>query len=183
MKKYPDNTIGLIGHSIINYPSPELAMAAVGLMAEVGVDLIELQIPFSEPIADGPVFMAANHAALAAGVTVKDCFNFMQQASAKWQVPLVFMTYANIIYKQGFAEFVAHAKAVGAKGAIVPDLPIDMAAEYLAACEQQDFAPVQVIPPNVSDARLKLLTKASKGFVYAVARTGVTGAKRNLGRN
>lgn len=180
LKKHDTNSIGLIGHIIVNYPSPKEAEAAVAVMVEEGVDLIELQIPFSEPVADGPLFMAANHAAIAAGVTVAQCFEFMHKMTQQYPIPFVFMTYANIIYKKGAENFITAAIAAGAKGAIVPDFPLEDAAEYLALCQQLDFAPIQLIPPNVSEQRLKQLSDASQGFIYAAARSGVTGAKTDL---
>ena len=132
LSKHGEHSIGLIGHTVINYPTPELALASVDIMVEEGVSLIELQIPFSEPIADGPIFMQANHEALAAGVNMKQCFQFMQAVSRRHSIPFVFMSYANVLFKKGFADFVAAAQAVGAKGAIVPDLPVENASDYLA---------------------------------------------------
>lgn len=177
LKKHDANSIGLIGHTIVNYPTEKDAQEAVAIMVEEGVDLIELQIPFSEPVADGPLFMEANHEAIAAGVTVTQCFDFMRKVSQQYPTPFVFMSYANIIYKKGFENFVKSATAAGAKGAIVPDLPLENAAEYLAVCQQQNFAAIQIVPPNTDDKRIQLLTHAAHGFIYAVARSGVTGAK------
>lgn len=181
LKKHSNNSIGLIGHTIVNYPSPEHASAAIDIMVEAGVDLIELQIPFSEPVADGPVFMKANHEAIANGVTVAQSLALMHEMTQKHAIPFVFMTYANIIYKKGFENFVKAAKQAGAYGAIVPDLPLDMAADYYAICRQHEFAPIQVIPPNITNTRLKLLAENASGFIYAVARTGVTGTKTQFG--
>lgn len=180
LKKHDKKSIGLIGHTIINYPSPEICREAIKIMVEEGVDLIELQIPFSEPVADGPLFMAANHEALAAGVNLQQCYELMNEVSQKYSIPFVFMTYANVMFKKGFENFVKEAKKAGAKGAIVPDLPIENAEEYLTACQQYDFAAIQVIPPNASQQRITKLARASQGFVYAVARSGVTGKKTQM---
>ena len=180
LPKRDKTSIGLIGHTIIDYPSPESARECIKVMVEAGVDLIELQIPFSEPIADGPTFMAANHQAIANGVSVAQCFDFMHEVSAQYAIPFVFMSYANILFQQGFAEFVSMAKRVGAKGAIVPDLPVENAADYLAACQQFEFAAIPVIPPNVTQTRLQQITQSADGFIYAVARSGVTGAKTDF---
>jgi tryptophan synthase alpha chain len=177
LPKQPADKIGLIGHTIINYPSMVQAQEAVATMVNEGVALIELQIPFSEPVADGPLFMRANHEAIAAGVTVQDCFNFMHEMSTQYKIPFVFMSYTNIIYKQGYAAFAKRAAEAGAKGVIVADLSLDNAPEYLAACAEQGLAAIQVIPPNVSEERLSKLAHASQGFVYAVARSGVTGTQ------
>lgn len=177
LKDHDKNSIGLIGHCIIGYPSFEKCREAIAVMVEEGVELIELQIPFSEPVADGPLFTAANHKALAAGVTVEKCFDFMRSVSQQFKIPFVFMTYTNILYKKGFANFVQQAVTAGAKGAIIPDLPLEDAKEYLTACKKYQFAPIQVIPPNITAERLPKLTRAAKGFIYAVARAGVTGKK------
>jgi tryptophan synthase alpha chain len=183
LKKHNKNSIGLIGHTIIGYPSFAICREAIAIMVEAGVNLIELQIPFSEPVADGPLFTAANHEALAAGVTVKQCFDFMHEVSQQYKIPFVFMTYANIIFKKGFENFVKEAIAVGARGAIIGDLPLENAKEYLAACKKYQFAPIQLIPPNVSEERLPKLAHASKGFIYAVARAGVTGKQTEFGNS
>lgn len=182
LKKHDKHSIGLIGHTVINYPSAGVCREAIKIMVEEGVDLIELQIPFSEPVADGPLFMAANHQAIAAGVTVQQCFEFMQEMSQRYPIPFVFMTYANIAYKKGYENFVKAAVAVGAKGAIIPDLSPDNAKDYYAICKENGFATIEVIPPNTSAERIGKLARASQGFVYAVARAGVTGAKTELSK-
>lgn len=183
LKKLPNNEIGLIGHTIINYPSPEICRESIRIMVEAGVSLIELQIPFSEPVADGPLFMAANHQAIAAGVTIDQCFALMQEVTERYSIPFVFMTYTNIAFKMGFTEFVKQAKAAGAKGAIIGDLPFDAAPEYLSACHHHQFAAIQLIPPNITEDRLAKVAKASEGFIYAIARSGVTGSKTEMGQN
>lgn len=181
LPRHPNNTIGLIGHHIVNYPSPDIARAAVRIMAEEGVALIELQIPFSEPVADGPVFLAANQVALEQGVDVAQSFALMQEMTSQYSTPMVFMTYVNIIMQYGFKEFVIAAKKAGACGAIIPDLPFDSEPEFWQACRDHDFAAIPVIPPNIASERLEKILKQSTGFVYAVARTGVTGAKTKFG--
>ena len=180
LDKQDKNSIGLIGHTIIDYPNPELARAAIDIMVAAGVDLIECQIPFSEPVADGPTFMHANYAALEQGVTVEQCFEFMYEVTKKHKVPFVFMTYVNIVYVRGFKNFVKQAKEVGASGAIVPDLPVELADDYLQACLENNFATPHLVPPNVDDNRLLMLLNACRGFVYAVARSGVTGSHSDM---
>lgn len=175
LKKTEQDAIGLIGHLIIDYPNKQLARAAVKVMVEAGVDLIELQIPFSEPIADGPVFMQANHQAIKQGVHLKDCFEFMQEVTELYQIPFVFTAYANSLAHLGFENFVKTAVKVGAKGAIVPDLPIDYAKEYLQASQTYHFAPIQLIPINCTEMRMAHIAKSAGGFIYAVARSGVSG--------
>lgn len=174
--KYPHG-IGLIGHTIIDYPNKKDARKIIEILVANQVDLIELQIPFSEPIADGPVFAKANHTAIANGVTLDHCFDFMAEMTQLYSIPFVFMTYANILYKKGFDQFVAQAASAGAVGAIVPDLPLDIAEDYVAACHQYNFSPISVVSPNISKKRLQTLSAYFDGFIYAVARAGVTGTK------
>ena len=142
LQKHDENSIGLIGHTVIDYPNPKLARSAIDIMVDAGVSLIECQIPFSEPIADGPTFMHANHEALAQGVTVAHCFAFMREVTQKHKIPFVFMTYANIVFANGFENFVHKAKEAGASGAIVPDLPAELAVDYLEICRQNDSTPL-----------------------------------------
>ncbi len=175
-KKTTKDRIGLIGHVVANYPSPEAARAMIRNMVEAGVAVIEIQIPFSEPAADGPVFMAANHCALENGVTVNDAFTLMHEASkAHPNTDFVFMTYLNIVYKAGYAAFVKRAAESGARGLIVPDLPL----EYVDRLDQEakvfGLDNIRLIAPNTASDRLVLICKSARGFVYAVARSGVTG--------
>lgn len=178
-KKSPEK-IGLIGHTIINYPNEEDSKKIVEILVQNGADLIELQIPFSEPIADGPVFAKANHEAVARGITIDQSFEFMTEMTRKHSIPFVFMTYLNIVYKKGFDNFVLAAKKAGARGMIIPDLPLDYADNLLEICKAHEFVVVPVLPPNISRLRLEKLQPFFNGFVYAVARLGVTGAKTEL---
>ncbi len=174
--KYPKK-VGLIGHTIINYPNFEQASAIIDVLVKNHVDMIELQIPFSEPIADGPIFVKANHEAIKNGCTVEQCYEFMFDMSSRYSIPFIFMTYANIVYKQGFYTFIKKAKEAGARGAIIPDLPLDLADDYVKLCRDHQFAAISVVSPNISNERLKTLTPFFDGFIYAVARSGVTGSK------
>lgn len=174
--KYPKK-IGLIGHTIINYPNFRQARAIVDILVKNQVDMIELQIPFSEPIADGPVFVKANHEAIKNGCTLDQCYQFMFDMSSRYSIPFIFMTYANIVYKQGFYTFIKKAKEAGAKGAIIPDLPLDLADDYVKLCYDHQFAAISVISPNITIERLQMIAPLFDGFIYAVARSGVTGSK------
>lgn len=180
LKKQPSDRIGLIGHTIINYPNQKDAEAIIDILVNNQVDLIELQIPFSEPVADGPLFTKANHEALISGVTLSDCFDFMAHVTTKYSIPFVFMTYANVVFRLGYEQFITKAKAVGAKGAIIPDLPLDIATDYVALCQEMQFAAIPIVAPNISDQRLKTISPYFDGFIYAVSRSGVTGSKTEL---
>ena len=173
--------ISLMGHLIVDWPSVADCAQIVEIMASSGARVIEVQIPFSEPMADGPVIMAANHGALAAGVSVSRSFEFMKQMTTRYELPFIFMTYTNIIFKYGWKKFVEDAVAAGARGIIVPDLPIEMSSELDEACAVHRFANIRVIPPNVSDERLEQLCASANGMIYVVARAGVTGAATDFG--
>ena len=124
-----EKKILLMTHIVIGYPSLDASLAIVRTMVEAGVDLMELQIPFSEPIADGPVILKANQDALADGVTVPQCLEFGQTVASQFSIPFLYMTYYNILFKYGVDRFADHMRDAGLKGAIVPDLPPEEAAE------------------------------------------------------
>ena len=169
--------IGLMGHVIADYPSPEAVRSMIQIMAEAGAKVIEIQIPFSEPMADGALFLAANHKALAQGVDYAAALALMREVSQKYPaIRFLFMSYLNIVYQQGYARFVAEAAESGASGVIIPDLPVDYALPLESAGYKHDFVIVRVIPPNAGDERLKTLANGANGLIYAVARAGVTGA-------
>jgi tryptophan synthase alpha chain len=172
--------VALMTHIVIGYPSFEASMNAVEAMVEAGVDLIEMQIPFSEPIADGPVILHANQKALAAGATVERCFEFAAQAVRRFDVPILFMSYYNILYRYGVDKFVERMATLGLRGAIVPDLPPEEAGEYLATMARHELDPIFIYSPNTSDERLAFIAEHAKGFVYCVARKGVTGAETDF---
>ena len=113
----------LMTHIVIGYPSFEESMKVVEQMVDAGVDMMELQIPFSEPMADGPVILKANQDALKKGARVKSCFEFAEQVVKKFKIPFLFMSYYNILFKYGVEKFAEKMAKIGLKGAIVPDLP------------------------------------------------------------
>ncbi|MDH3715156.1 MAG: tryptophan synthase subunit alpha [Gammaproteobacteria bacterium] len=172
----------LMTHIVIGYPDLEESMRTVQAMVEGGVDLMELQIPFSEPIADGPVILHANQKALAAGVTVEQCFEFAARASRRFDIPFLFMSYYNIVYRYGTEAFVKRMADIGLRGSIVPDLPPEEAHDYLDAMGSQDLDPIFIFSPNTTDERLAYIADYARGFVYCVARKGVTGSATEFSR-
>lgn len=171
-----ERPILLMTHIVLGYPSFEASRTMIAAMVDAGVDLIELQIPFSEPMADGPVILRANQEALARGATVEQCFAFAREVAAAYPIPFVFMTYCNLVYRPGVDVFARRMKAAGLRGAIVPDLPPEEGADYLAAMAHEGLEPIFIFSPNTSDARLRQVAGHARGFVYCVARKGVTGA-------
>lgn len=170
----------IMTHIVIGYPSFRESWAMARTMIDAGVDLMELQIPFSEPMADGPVILHANQEALRAGANVEKCLAFARELADQSAIPLLFMSYYNIVFKRGVERFAADAKASGVVGAIVPDLPPEEGQEYLAAMRQQQLAAVPLFAPNTPEARMRTIAEGATGMVYCVARKGVTGAKTDF---
>jgi tryptophan synthase alpha chain len=166
----------LMTHIVIGHPDFDTSLRLVDGMVTAGVDLIELQIPFSEPIADGPVILRANQEALSAGSTVERCFELAEKVASRFDIPFLFMSYYNILFKQGVGSFVSRMRQVGLRGAIVPDLPPEEAGDYLSAMQQEQLDPIFIYSPNTKAARLASIAEHGRGFVYCVARKGVTGA-------
>ena len=172
-----EREILLMTHIVLGYPSLDESLQVVESMVEAGVDLVELQIPFSEPIADGPVILRANQAGLQAGCTVDACFEAAQKLVRRFDVPFLFMTYYNVLFQRGVERFAKEIAERGLRGAIVPDLPPEEAHDYLAAMDKHGLCPIFNYSPNTSDARMAMLARHGRGFVYCVARKGVTGRR------
>ncbi len=179
-ERLAERDILLMTHIVLGYPSFEASLEIVDAMVEAGVDLIELQIPFSEPIADGPVILHANQKALAAGSTVERCFEAAHSLSDRHRIPLLFMTYYNIALQHGLEAFAKDTAAAGLRGAIVPDLPFEEGEELLDALAAHALDPIFIFSPNTSDARMRAIAERARGFVYCVARKGVTGAETDF---
>lgn len=179
-EKLENKDVLLMTHIVIGYPDFETSMRTVEEMVEAGVDLMELQIPFSEPIADGPVILHANQRALTAGSTVEKCFQFAEEVAQRFDIPFLFMSYCNILYRYGMQAFVKRMAEAGLTGAIVPDLPPEEAGEYLAAMSGYNLDPIFIYSPNTTDERLRLIADHAGGFVYCVARKGVTGSSTDF---
>jgi tryptophan synthase alpha chain len=148
--------------------------------AEAGASLLEVGVPFSDPLADGPVIQAAGTAALRAGVTLDDVFGLARRLSEDG-VPVVIMCYENQIMARGVERFADTLLAAGASGLIVPDLPLEEAATMLAACDERDLALVPLVSPTTPDERLEQIASRARGFLYVVSLTGTTGERSSLG--
>lgn len=171
----------VMAHVVCGYPSFSDNMTELQIMADAGVDIVELQFPFSEPSADGPLFVRANEQSLKSGTTVDQCFEFMKQASVLFPFKILMMGYYNTAFKMGEEQFVKRLKESGGVGYILPDLPVEESSNLHNISEQMGVEPVILMTPTSSDKRLAKLGKASRGMVYAVARKGVTGSKTKLG--
>jgi tryptophan synthase alpha chain len=169
------NEILLMTHIVIGYPSFEASFEIVKAMAAAGVDLMELQIPFSEPIADGPVILRANQEVLAGDARLRQCLAFAARVTEAFDIPFLFMTYYNILFKYGVAAFAGEMARIGMAGAIVADLPPEEGETYLSAMQAHGLAPIFIFSPTTGDERMRMLAGQGRGFIYCVARKGVTG--------
>jgi len=170
----------LMTHIVLGYPSFEANREVVAQMVANGVDLIEMQIPFSEPMADGPVIIKANQDSLAQGTKVRQCLEFAAEMVSTHAIPFLFMTYYNILFKYGEAEFFKEAARIGIQGMIVPDLPPEEGASYLKWAKEFDIAPILIFAPTSTDERMRELAAVAGGFIYCVARRGVTGSQTSF---
>ena len=161
---------------------PDLATTRQIVLAAIdaGAAVIELGVPFSDPVADGPVIQRASQRALQKGTSLEDVLRVANEIRQKSQVGLIIFSYLNPILRMGMSSFAARAKDAGVDGSLITDLPIEEADAYLAEVRKQDLDPVFLAAPTSPDDRLKRIAHASKGFVYAVSRTGVTGARQRL---
>ncbi len=175
-----DKDILLMTHLVLGYPSFAVNRTVIKEMVNNGVDLIEMQIPFSEPVADGPMILKANQESIANGTKVRDCLAFAREIAAIYNIPFLFMTYYNILYKYGVEAFINDSLDIGIKGFIVPDLPPEEGADFFALCDKQNITPIQIYAPTSTDARMGELAKYGRGFIYCVARRGVTGQETSF---
>ncbi|MGH2704131.1 MAG: tryptophan synthase subunit alpha [Actinomycetota bacterium] len=160
-------------------PSPQDFVDLVAEISEVA-DAIEVGLPFSDPIMDGPVIQEASGRALAAGVSVDAALGLIEPASSRAAVPLLAMTYYNPVHRMGAAAFAARLAGAGGAGAIVPDLPYEESGELSGALAGRELAFIQLVAPTTAPERAARLARASTGFVYAVSRLGVTGVREAL---
>lgn len=165
----------LMTHIVLGYPTFDDSFNIIESMVNAGVDMMELQIPFSEPIADGPVILHANQKSLSRKTTVQNCMDFAQKVTRAFDIPFLFMSYYNILFKYGVMRFTQAMAQNDIKGAIVPDLPPEEGKDYLDAMEEHHLAPIFIFSPTTPDERMKYLASFGKGFIYCVARKGVTG--------
>ena len=160
-------------------PDLETTSAAIRAMAEAGADLIELGIPFSDPTAEGPVIQAANARALAAGTTTDRIFDMVCRLRAALAVPLVFMTYANVVFSYGTEKFLSACSQLGIDGLILPDVPYEEKADFEPACRKYGLDLISLIAPT-SEARISRIAREASGFIYVVSSLGVTGIRHEI---
>lgn len=160
-------------------PDLETTIKVVKACVENGADLVELGIPFSDPTAEGPVIQEANLRALTGGVTTDKIFDMVSAVQKEVSVPLVFMTYANVVYSYGIERFAKKAAEVGMDGLILPDVPFEEKEEFAPACRKYGLDLISLIAPT-SHERISMIAKEAEGFVYCVSSLGVTGMRSEI---
>lgn len=174
-----NKNISLMTHIVAGYPDMETSLEIAIAMAEAGSDIIEIQIPFSDPLADGPVIMKANQVALDAGMTTGRAFELIKELTEMISIPVVVMTYINIPFAMGIEYFFDRISASGASGVIIPDLPFDSSLyKDYTEVKGSDIDSIYVVSPDMSTFRLRKAMSCSSGFVYTTLRIGITGANR-----
>lgn len=180
-KAKQQNRAAFLPYFPIGYPDYDTSIEAIVSMAELDVDGFEIGIPFSDPLADGPVVQAATQIALEKGITVKKCLDGIRTLRARGVTqPMLLMGYVNPILAYGVEGFIHDAYEAGADGLIIPDLPPDEAGTIIAACEKACLAIVFFIAPTSNPERIKLVASKATGFIYVVTVTGVTGERREM---
>lgn len=160
-------------------PSLDVTERIVYAMADAGADLIELGIPFSDPTAEGPVIQAANIRALSGGVTTDRIFDMVERIRRNTDIPMVFMTYANVVFSYGVERFVKKAAETGMDGIILPDVPFEEKEEFDSVCRRYGLDFISLIAPT-SHERISMIAKEASGFVYCVSSLGVTGMRSDI---
>lgn len=173
------NGKAFIGFVTAGDPDLETSEKIMVNMARAGCDLIEIGIPFSDPIAEGPVIQEANIRSLSGGTTTDKVFELTKKVSGQVDIPLVYMTYLNVLFKYGYGRFLEKAKACGISGVIIPDLPFEEKDELQSVADGFGIDVISLIAPT-SENRIKMIASQAKGFVYEVSSLGVTGVRSEI---
>lgn len=179
IRKAFENGKAFIAFITCGDPDLETTAKVVRAAAENGADLIELGIPFSDPTAEGPVIQGANLRALTGGITTDKIFAFVKELRRDVKVPMVFMTYANVVFSYGAEKFISTCREIEIDGLILPDLPFEEKEEFQPLCRQYDINLISLIAPT-SENRIAMIAKEAEGFVYIVSSLGVTGTRNEI---
>ena len=179
IKKAFENGKAFIAFVTCGDPDLETTAKVVRAAVENGADLIELGIPFSDPAAEGPVIQGANLRALRGGITTDKIFAFVKELRRDVKVPMVFMTYANVVFSYGAEKFISTCRDIGIDGLILPDLPFEEKEEFLPTCRQYDVDLISLIAPT-SENRISMIAREAEGFIYIVSSLGVTGTRSEI---
>jgi tryptophan synthase alpha chain len=173
------NEKALISYIMAGFPNERATLSAVNGLVKGGADIIELGFPFSDPLADGPVIQNASTISLEKGTKINNFFNLVKKIRKQTDIPLVLMTYTNILYKMGYPKFISEAKKAGIDGFILPDMSVEESKEYLSASRGKTDT-IFLISPNTTKERIAKIAKVTSGFLYLVAVYGTTGVKTGI---
>lgn len=175
-----NNQKALIAYLMAGFPSEKHTVSAIRGLVKGGADIIELGMPFSDPIADGSVIQNASFRALEKGMNFEKFLALVKKIRKETEIPLVLMTYSNILYKHGYEKFISIVKSVGIDGLILPDMSIDESREYLQAAKKYQMDTIFLISPNTTPGRIKRIIEVSSGFLYLVSVFGTTGGQQQF---
>ena len=170
----------LIAYIMVGFPNENATMSAIRGLIKGGADIIELGFPFSDPIADGPVIQNASTVSLSKGTKLQQFFKIIKKIRKETNIPLILMTYTNILYRQGYNEFMKNAKKAGIDGLILPDMSVEESNDYLDAAKRNKMDTIFLISPNTSKERIKKILRATSGFLYLVSIFGTTGMRTKI---
>lgn len=172
----------VMSHAVVGFPSLAENEKAIAGLVEAGVNLIELQVPFSDPVADGHTLVNACYDALKQGGSVQATLDLAEKVCAKHpQTTFILMSYINPLFRYGLQALFEKAAAIGIKGMIIPDWPVEEIEPWLPTLDKLGLAPILMVTPNTADARIEKIAKASRGMIYVVSRMGVTGVQTQWG--
>jgi tryptophan synthase alpha chain len=175
-----ENRKGMVAYLTAGDPTPEATPGLVAALERGGADLIEFGVPFSDPIADGPIIQAAGDRAIRAGMTMKRVLETAAEIRKTSEIPILLFTYLNPVLRYGFARLAADAKAAGIDGCLLIDVSVEEADEYVKVMRDAGLDTVFIASPTSTDHRLKLVAHYSSGFIYLVSRTGITGEQQSI---
>ena len=179
----PPGHKALIAYITVGYPTIDATLKVVPLLSQNGADIVELGIPFSDPLADGVTIQKSSFHALQNGVTPRLCLEIAKELSRKVNIPLVFMTYFNPVFNYGLEEFGAACAGSGISGLIIPDLPPEEGTELETISQRQGLDLIYLLAPTSTEERIRLVAERSRGFIYLVSVTGVTGVRDRISTN
>ncbi|MBY8573978.1 tryptophan synthase subunit alpha [Lactiplantibacillus plantarum] len=174
------NHKAFIAFVVAGDPNFEATVDQVVALAEAGCDLVEIGIPFSDPVADGPEIQAADLRAFDQHITPQRVFELVVAIREKTTIPLVFLTYANIVYQFGYAAFAQQCQSLNVAGLIIPDMPLEASGELRPTLDHYGIALIPLIAPTSDDARIAAIAQQARGFIYVVSSLGVTGTRRHI---
>lgn len=164
-------------------PDIDTSFKVVEKMIENGIDLLEIGIPFSDPLAEGPTIEKASYRALASNTTTDDVFSLVRRIREKHELPILLMLYVNLVYKYGIEKFMKKCRETGVDGLIIPDMPFEEVEEFRIFAHKYELEIINLVAPTTKEERLKKIVKGSEGFIYCVSSLGVTGERKNITTN